>query len=226
MFKSLPLIFLLVACGLLFPVRTGLAAEVRLAGPSASWRDLVVVTNSLRSAVVLSEVDHAVVNTSEVDTCLSLLPDWSAWRRVPDGAFDAWVEVVSDSSNAVSVLLGDPETPALTIACESDWAILPAGTLPPDEPVVPRFGASTNRLHLALRPVAGSKLGHAFIETQIPGDDWIPRPELIPTNFTRLDAPQTIPNWPKVGVWTAGPRAAVTDLRMRWCVDETVIICW
>ena len=180
----------------------------------------------LRSAAVLSEGDHTIVSTSEVDTCLSLLPDWSAWRRVPDGSFDAWVEVVSDGSNVVSVLLGDPETPALTVTCVSDWAILPDGTLPRDEPVIPRFGASTNRLHLALRPVKGSSLGHAFVETQVPGGFWVARPELIPANFGRLDAPQTIPNWPKVGVWTAGPRAALTDLRLRWCVDGTAIICW
>jgi len=87
---------------------------------------------------------------------------------VPDGAFDAWVEMVSDGSNAVSVLLGDPETPALTIARESDWAILPAGTLPPDEPVVPRFGVSTNRLHLDLRPVAGAKLVPPSLKPRFP----------------------------------------------------------
>lgn len=220
------LLYLLAACGLLVLANTGLAADVSLVGPTAGWHDLTVVTNSLRSAVVLSEADHTVVSTSEVDTCLSLLPDWSAWRRVPDGSFDAWVEVVSDGSNVVSVLLGDPETPALTITCESDWAVLPAGTLPPDAPATPRFGAITNRMHLALRPVAGSTLGRAFVETQVPGGPWVPRAELVPANFGRLDAPQTIPNWPKVGVWTAGPRAALTDLRLRWCFDGTAIICW
>jgi hypothetical protein len=202
------------------------SAEIRLAGAEASWHDLVVITNSVSCAAVLSEIDHTVVSTSEVDTCFSLTPSWGSWSNVPDGTLDVWIEAVGDGSNVVSVLLGDPATPALTVAFETDWVLVPAGTLPPDEPAVPRFGVTTNRIHFALRLVAGPSLGRAFVETQAAGGSWTPRPDLIPANFGRLEAPQLIPNWTKVGLWTAGPQAALTDLRMRWCVDGTAIICW
>ncbi len=226
MARAFPLAGVLAACSLhLLPLSVR-SAEIRLAGPSVTWRDLVVMTNSVRSAAFLSESDHSVVSTSEVDTCLAFLPAWGSWSNVPNGALDVWIEAVGDGSNVVSVLLGDPATPALTVAFETDWVLVPAGTLPPDEPAVPRFGVTTNRIHFALRPVAGPSLGRAFVETQAAGGSWTPRPDLIPANFGRLEAPQLIPNWSKVGVWTAGPQAALTDLRMRWCVDGTAIICW
>ncbi len=200
------------------------SAEIRLAGAEASWHDLVVITNSVRCAAVLSEVDHTVVSTSEVDTCLSLVPAWGSWSNVPNGTLDVWIEAAGDGSNVVSVLLGNPEAPALTVACESDWIVTAAGALPPDEPTVPRFGVTTNRIHLALRPAAVTGFGHVFVETQTADGSWTPRPDLIPANFGRLEAPQLVPNWEKVGVLTAGPRAALTYLRLRWCVDGTVFI--
>jgi len=200
------------------------AAEIVLAGPTATWLNLEVITNSVRSAAILSETDHIVISTSEVDTCLSFLPDWSAWRTVPDGTLHVWIETVGDGSNVVSVLLGDPETPALTVACESDWSILPAGAFPPDEPVVPRFGASTNRLHLVLHSSVRSGFAYPFAETQTPGGPWTPRPDLIPAAFGQLNAAQAIPNWAIVGMWLAGPQAELIDLRLRWFVDGNVML--
>jgi hypothetical protein len=201
------------------------SSEIRIAGAGANWSDLVLTTNSVRSAAVLSEVDHSIVSTSEVDTCLSILPTWGAWRDVPDGALDVWVETVGDSSNAVVVLLGDPVTPALTIACESNWSVVPAGAMPPDEPATPRFGVTTNRLHLVLRPGTLFGKGSVFVETQIPaGGSWTARPELALTDFGWVDVAQGVPNWSQVGVWTAGPQAALTELRLRWRVDGTIII--
>ena len=224
MARMFPLAGVLAACCQLFLPCSARAAEIRLAGAEASWHDLTIITNSVRCAAVLSEVDHTVVSTSEVDTCFSLLPAWGSWSNVPDGSLDVWIEVVGDGSNVVSVLLGNPETPSLTVACESDWIVTPAGVLPPDEPTVPRFGVTTNRIHLAIHSAPATGFGHAFVETQTAGGSWTPRPDLIPANLGRLDAPQLIPNWAKVGLWTAGPRAALTYLRLRWCVDGTVFI--
>jgi hypothetical protein len=204
------------------PVRS---AEIRLAGDGATWCDLLLSTNSVQSASVLSEVDHSIVSTSEVDTCLSFLPTWGAWRDLPDATLDVWVEVVGDSSNAVAVLLGDPETPALTIVCESDWAVLPAGVMPPDEPVTLRLGVSTNRFHLVLRTGAAFGRGSCSVETQMPaGSSWTARPDLVLTGFGWLGAAQEMPLWSRVGVCMAGPQAALTELRMRWCVDGNVFI--
>jgi len=218
------LVVLLAACGFLsLPVCTH-SAEIVLAGPTATWRDLVVVTNSVCSAVVLSDFDHTVVSTSEVDTCLSLLPDWSVWRNVPDGTLNVWIEIVGDGSNVVSVLLGDPETPVLTVACASDWSVLPVGVFPPDEPAVPRFGVTTNRLHLVMQSSVRFGFGYPFVETRAADGPWTLRPDLVPAVFGRLYAAQAIPNWSKVGVWTAGPQAALTYLRLRWCVNGIVLI--
>jgi hypothetical protein len=198
--------------------------EIRLAGAGATWFGLTAVTNSVQCAAVLSEVDHSVASTSAVDTCLSLLPAWGAWRDVPDGSLDVWVEVVGDSSNAVSVLLGDMNAPSLTIGCARDWSVVPAGALPADEPAIPRFGVSTNRLHLVLRTGSVLGSGSAFVETQVPGGSWTARPDLALAEFGWLGAAQTVQNWSRVGVWTAGPQAALTELRLRWRVDGTVII--
>jgi len=200
------------------------AAEIVLAGPTATWLNLEVITNSVRSAAILSETDHIVISTSEVDTCLSFLPDWSAWRTVPDGTLHVWIETVGDGSNVVSVLLGDPETPVLTVACASDWSVLPVGVFPPDEPAVPRFGVTTNRLHLVMQSSVRFGFGYPFVETRAADGPWTLRPDLVPAVFGRLYAAQAIPNWSKVGVWTAGPQAALTYLRLRWCVNGIVLI--
>jgi hypothetical protein len=198
---------------------------VRLAGAGATWCDLVFTTNSVQCAASLSDGDHSIVSTSEVDTCLSFLPTWGAWHDLPDGTLDVWMEVVGDSSNAVAVLLGDLETPALTIACEKDWVVLPAGAMPPDEPDTPRLGVTTNRLHLVLRTATAFGTGSSSVETQMPaGSSWTSRPDLVLTDFGWLDAAQEMPNWSRVGVCLSGPLAALTELRMRWRVDGNVII--
>ena len=213
-----------IVCVCLFWTAPVHSAEIVLAGPAATWQNLAIITNSVCSAVTLSELDHTVASTSEVDTCLSFLPDLSAWRNVPDGTLHVWIETVGDGSNVVSLLLGEPETPALTVACESDWSILPAGVFPPDEPVVPRFGACTNRLHIVLHSSVRSGFGYPFVETQTAGGPWTPRPNLIPANFAQLSAAQTIPTWAIFGVWLAGPQAELIDLRLRWCVDGNVML--
>jgi len=223
--RSLRYSFFASLCGVLLVPTFIHSAEIRLAGAGATWCNLELTTNSVRNAVVLSEVDHSIVSTSEVDTCLSFLPAWGAWRDLPDATLDVWVEVVGDSSNAVAVLLGDPETPALTIVCESDWAVLPAGVMPPDEPVTLRLGVSTNRFHLVLRTGAAFGRGSCSVETQMPaGSSWTARPDLVLTGFGWLDAAQEMPLWSRVGVCMAGPQAALTELRMRWCVDGNVFI--
>jgi len=214
----------LTACGYLLFVITAQTAEVILAGPRATWRNLVVITNSVRSAVVLVDANHTLVSTSAVDSCLSLLPDWTSWRPVTNGTLDIWLETVNDGSNLVTVLLGEPETPALSIFSGSDWSIWPVGEFPTDDPISPRLGVATNRLHLALHSSGPLGFSHVFLETQVAGGPWLARPGLIPAKFIPLDVSQTIRCWPKVGVECAGPRAALTVLRMRWCVDGTVFI--
>ena len=214
----------LAACGFLLLPPSVHSADICLAGPTATWRDLVVITNSVRYATVLSELDHTIASTSGVDTCLSFLPDWGAWSNITDGTCDVWIETVGDGSNVVAVLLGDPETPALTVTRESDWSVLPVGTFPPDEPAVCQFGVTTNRIHITFRPSRVSGFGYALAETQTPGGSWTPRPDLLPADFGPLATPQFIPNWSKVGVWSAGPQAALTYLRLRWCIDGTVFI--
>ena len=113
---------LLVTGLLLFWTAPVHSAEIVLAGPAATWQNLAIITNSVCSAVTLSELDHTVASTSEVDTCLSFLPD------------------------------------------------------------------------------------------------------LIPAVFGPLAATQTIPNWSQVGVWLAGSQTALTELRLRWCVDGNVML--
>jgi len=200
------------------------ATEIKLAGANATWQDLTIITNSVRGATVLNAYDHTIVSTSSLDTCLAFLPSWGTWHDVPDGTLEIWVETINDSSNAVAVLLGDPETPSLTIACQNDWSVMPAGTFPQDEPIAPRFGATTNRLHLILRTDTPFGKGRIYVETQTPGGSWTSRPDLALTDFGWLDAAQDMPNWSKVGVWTAGPQAALTELRLLWCRDGTIYL--
>lgn len=202
------------------------SSEVKLAGPAATWYDLVVVTNSVCGAAVFAELDHTIASTSEVDTCLSLLPEWGAWRNVPGGMLNVWIETVTDSSNTVSVLLGDPETPVLTIESAKDWTVTPSGSLPPDDPLIPRFGVTTNRLHLAVHSSTRFGFSQAVVETQTAGGSWTSKTNLVPLAFGWFDIPQRTPNWTKVGVCIAGPRAAMTDLHLRWIVDPTVLIIW
>lgn len=148
------------------------AAKLQLAGPVATWVNLTVVTNSVRAEDVFSSADHSVSSTSEVVTCLALLPDWSAWRSSPGGTLDVWIEAVTDASNNVCVLLGEPATPELTFSCASDWAVTPARKFPPDEPASPRFGITTNRMHLVFYPHNGTGRGKVYVETQTPGGAW------------------------------------------------------
>jgi hypothetical protein len=213
---------LLLFLALLLAATAARAATLRLAGPAASWSNLALLTNSVRAATIFT-ADCAIASTAEVDTCLALLPDWSAWRASPAGALDVWLETVADASNRVCLLLGDPAAPELTITRAGDWQIVPAGAFPADETAT-AGGPSTNRLHLTFYPAGGSGHGVLYAETQMPGGAWTPRPDLLPAAPGWVVSAHDVPNWPSVGVALAGPAARLTLLQLRWQPDATLFI--
>ena len=102
MFKSRPLFFMLVACGLLFPVRTGFAADIRLAGPSAIWRDLAVVTNSLCRSFYLLCLMPLVAFAGERDEVSRLV--LTASTNQGDSYLTSRSAIVALGTNALPIL--------------------------------------------------------------------------------------------------------------------------
>ena len=204
-------------------VTTALAADVRPVGPGIVWHDLTVVTNSVQS-VADFRTDGSIVSTSVVDTCLAVIPDWSAWQQVPDGALDVWVDVVADGSNTVTVLLGHDETPALTLSCATDWAVLAGGDFPTNALYAASDGPCTNRIHLLLRTLAVRGGGQALVRTQAEDARWVGRNDLQ-LNDLQWIAPQQSPRaWSRVGICLSGPQAQLLVVRLRWRADGTLML--
>jgi hypothetical protein len=203
---------------------TAVAANLRLAGPGTSWENVTILTNSVTCDALLSETGHKIHATSGSDSALALFPDWNAWRDVPDARLEIWIEAVTDSSNVVSVLLGNLDTPSLVLSCADDWSIQPAGAAPVEPPAPAAFGIATQSLHLVIYPGRSFGQGVSFTESRIADSVWTPRPDLTLTAFGWHDPEQAIPNWTQVGVSLAGPEAALLSLRMRWAPDATIMI--
>lgn len=203
---------------------TSHAANLHLAGPGASWENVIILTNSVTCDAILAGNEHTLLAASEANSELAMLPDWGAWPDLPDARLDVWIEVVADGSNVVSVLLGNLEAPALSLSCAEDWSIQPAGTARFEPPSPTAFGISTQSIHLVVYP--GSRLGHgvSFAETRHNMDSWIVRPDLTLTAFGWLQPEQAVPNWSQVGVSLAGTEAALRSLRLHWAPDATIMI--
>ncbi len=204
-------------------VTTALAADVRPVGPGTVWHDLTVVTNSVLSAANFRS-DGSIVSTSVVDTCLAIIPDWSAWQLVPDGALDVWVDAVADGSNTVTVLLGHDETPALTLACATDWTVLPGGDFPTNALYAASDGPSTNRIHLLLRTLAVRGGGQALVRTQAEGAGWVDRDDLQLNDLRWIGVQQVPRAWSRVGICLSGPQAQLLVVRLRWRADGTLML--
>lgn len=202
---------------------TALATDVRLAGPGIVWHDLAVITNSVRSATDFC-ADGSVTSTSVIDSCLAIIPDWSVWQRVPDGTLDVWVDVVADGSNTVTVLLGDDETPALTLSCATDWAVLAGGDFPTNAQHTASVKPATNGIHVLLRTLDVPGGGRAWVRTQAEGADWVDRKDLQ-LNDLRWGSPQQLPRaWSRVGICLSGPQAQLLVVRLRWRADGTLML--
>lgn len=198
------------------------AADVRLAGPGVIWHDLTVVTNSVRSAADFRS-DGSIVSTCVVDTCLAMIPDWSAWHKVPDGALDVWVDSVTDGSNTVTVLLGHEETPALTLVCATDWTVLAGGDFPTNILHGAPTSPATNRIHLLLRTLDVPGGGQALVRTQAEGAEWADRADLQPADLRWISARQFPSVWSRVGICLSGPQAQLLAVRLRWRADGTLL---
>ena len=201
-------LFLAVACH---------AAKLSVFGNGAAY--FPAATNSIVADV--SFEDGFALSLSAADSQLSLNPFDDNWAAVSNGTLFCEMTTVSGASNTISVLFGDHDNPAMTIAISDKVEVIPPGTFPAVRSDAPCGAVATNMVSLILHVLRDQK--RAWAETWISVNG---RARIGPENarFDWPDASLYPEAWEEVSIWLAGSEAALLDLRLKWRPDGTMMI--
>ncbi len=168
--------------------------------------------------------DLLLVSTSSADTAISFDAGWSVWRASDGGVIEISASAVTGEDGSVIATLGDPDAPALTLAAGGDWAVLPAGAFPANEPQPLAPPAATHGIRLTLRAFSGNGGGRLAAETRSDGGTWEPRPDLALSGLGWTLPVQNPAFWDAAAAGLAGDGAALTELRLRIFRAPTLIL--